>query len=286
MLALSLPATAWAQPHWVRVHDQRIPPGAVRGGHTATQELYVCRSHYRDGTHAGKVVAGRCHIGFGGKEISLDHYDVLVIGGAQGHWLPGHGSRVRYAVRGGHTSAGDLYVCRGYYKDGTHYGKEAGGRCLIGWGGSEVALSNYEVLSARLAHWAAAGPDRLPDGAVGGDKAGGWDLYVCRGRYRDGVHPGKYLDGRCYIGWGGQEIKLQNFEVLVIPGSVSWRKVRNRQVPPGCFKGGQAHGRSQCVCRGYYKDGVHVGKTWQGRCFIGWGGGEVALDDYEVMVVY
>jgi hypothetical protein len=32
-------------------------------------------------------------------------------------------------------------------------------------------------------------------------------LFVCRAQYRNGMHPGKLIDGRCNIGWGGREVE-------------------------------------------------------------------------------
>ena len=38
-------------------------------------------------------------------------------------------------------------------------------------------------------------------------------LYVCRGFYQDGVHPGKLWKSWCHIGWGGKEIFLKEIEI-------------------------------------------------------------------------
>lgn len=58
---------------------------------------------------------------------------------------------------------------------------------------------------------------RLPYDAIEGgiDQNGAIPLYICRARYVNGVHPGKLRSGHCHIGWGGDEIILKRFEVLV-----------------------------------------------------------------------
>jgi hypothetical protein len=38
----------------------------------------VCRIAYNGGVHTGKTVGTGCNIGWGGKEISRNAYDVLV----------------------------------------------------------------------------------------------------------------------------------------------------------------------------------------------------------------
>jgi len=72
---------------------------------------------------------------------------------------------------------------------------------------------------------AAAGPElswepwtgRVPRNAIEGgvDFNGTTPLYICRSRHVNGVHPGKLLNGQCHIGWGGKEVVLPRFEVLV-----------------------------------------------------------------------
>ena len=57
-----------------------LPPDAVIGGseYNGSRKLAVCRAAYQGGTHPGKVVAGKCNIGWGGKEIVLNAFEVLV----------------------------------------------------------------------------------------------------------------------------------------------------------------------------------------------------------------
>ena len=42
--------------------------------------LYVCRAPYKGGWHPGKIRAGfkGCNIGYGGREVTVGTYDVLV----------------------------------------------------------------------------------------------------------------------------------------------------------------------------------------------------------------
>ena len=51
---------------------------------------------------------------------------------------------------------------------------------------------------------------------IGGSEPGR-TLYVCRASYRGGMHPGKWIGGRCNIGYGGQEHGLAG-ELLVTHG--------------------------------------------------------------------
>jgi hypothetical protein len=63
--------------HWENSWGE-IPPNAVAGGFEDGHPLYLCHGSYEDGVHPGKIVAGNCNIGFGGSEIELHDYKVLV----------------------------------------------------------------------------------------------------------------------------------------------------------------------------------------------------------------
>ncbi|MCZ8182111.1 MAG: DUF3421 domain-containing protein [Beijerinckiaceae bacterium] len=47
------------------------------GGGSGTDRYRICRAPYRGGVHPGKVVAGRCNIGWGGREIVVDGFEAL-----------------------------------------------------------------------------------------------------------------------------------------------------------------------------------------------------------------
>ncbi|HEX2955939.1 MAG TPA: DM9 repeat-containing protein [Chitinispirillaceae bacterium] len=137
---------------WVPASNGTIPPGAVVGGHEPGRDLYVCRATYHDGVHPGKLVGNCCSIGWGGREITLPNYEVLVSSVPSSlQWVPAsNGAVPSNAVVGGHEPGRDLYVCRAAYHGGVHPGKLVGNCCNIGWGGREIMLLNYEVLVCAL----------------------------------------------------------------------------------------------------------------------------------------
>ena len=65
---------------------------------------------------------------------------------------------------------------------------------------------------------------------------------------------------------------------------VAWVKAVNGQIPKGAVEGGVVEGKTIYICRAYYSNGTHPGKTWENACNIGWGGKEVAVKDFEVLV--
>jgi len=112
--------------------------------------IFVCRANYNGGMHPGKVVAGNCNIGYGGNEIVLQHY-VVLMGPLtmRSLWVEGF-SPANRNFRAGVDSDGvtPLYVCRALYNGGLHPGKVVAGNCNITYGGREVVLHNFQVLQA------------------------------------------------------------------------------------------------------------------------------------------
>lgn len=116
------------------------------------------------------------------------------------------------AIIGGDNGDGRvLYICRAQHNGGWHPGKVHADMCHFGWGGKEIYVRTYQVL-AGYGVWRRPFGD-LNKAYIGGGS--GNDKYrICRAPHRGGVHPGKVVAGRCNIGWGGQEIVIDGYEVL------------------------------------------------------------------------
>lgn len=68
--------------HDVLVGDGRWRPngtaGAFAAGHENGARLTLCRAHFQDSMHAGKVIGGACNIGWGGEEKAIPKFEVFV----------------------------------------------------------------------------------------------------------------------------------------------------------------------------------------------------------------
>jgi len=154
LIALTSPGpsgTAAAQGANRFVWGTPTPPYNERwaAGHdTDGAPLYVCRASYNGGVHPGKVVAGKCNITYGGQEIPMERFAVLMGQLANPRlWAPGfspNNANFPAGVDSDRTTT--LYVCRASYNNGLHPGKVVAGKCNIGWGGQEIILTNFEVL--------------------------------------------------------------------------------------------------------------------------------------------
>lgn len=121
---------------------------SVAGGQEENlKTLYICRTYYQNGYHAGKVTqSGTCNIGYGGKEVTTSSFQYLNANSAEIVWVQSLGNR---AISAGTESGGERYVCRVKAHGGTHPGKVVGSTCNYGYGGKELRSSTYEALNTK-----------------------------------------------------------------------------------------------------------------------------------------
>lgn len=141
------------------------------------------------------------------------------------------------------------------------------------------------LVQAVQAGWVSASDGQVPrESVVSGHEANGTTLYLCRARYKGGLHPGKLRPAfkGCNIGWGGKEVTVRQYQTYVI-----WQSASNGFVPPGAIVAGREQdGNKLYVCRANLNGGVHSGKVRKAfrACNIGWGGKEMKINPYEVLV--
>lgn len=137
------------------------------------------------------------------------------------------------------------------------------------------------------------GPTAIQNGqkanAVLGGAQDSLQLYICRASLSDGVHPGKFFNNQCNIGWGKTEVvKTTDYQLLVNAQPSYSGYLSQSWVAPGTpstFVGGSVAAGPLRVCHGSYNGQWHPGKEWQGKCNIGYGGAEVATDNYQLLVL-
>ena len=136
--------------------------------------------------------------------------------------------------------------------------------------------------------WKKASGGAVPAGAKpNGREADGTPLWVARASHAGGIHPGKVrLEfGAANIPYGGLEVKESDYDVLMEEGC--WVKASGGRVPDGAVVAGfEADGKPLYVARAAYNGGIHQGKVRLefGAANIPWGGKEVKVADYEVLV--
>lgn len=146
-----------------------------------------------------------------------------------------------------------------------------------------VLLTTWALVAS--AGWEPASNGAIPVGSmVVGHESNGSQLYACRANHQGGMHPGKVRPefGACNIGWGGQEVAIKHYETFV-----QWKPDAHGGVPSAAVVGGhESNGAEIYICRGHYNGGLHAGKlraAFRG-CNIGWGGREVVVNPYEVLI--
>lgn len=146
---------------------------------------------------------------------------VLATGAAEAQvgWAIGQGNAIpRQAPAAGQEATGQaLYACVAPFNGSMQPGKTRPdfGGCNIPFGGREHVVSSYRVPMGGV--WRASSGGRVPANALpAGFEANGAPLYICRGRFNGGLHPGKIRPefGGCNIPWGGGEHVVRDYEVL------------------------------------------------------------------------
>lgn len=136
---------------WVPVKDGKFPANAIVAGGSAAVPIRICGNRMQDGqVHPGKEHRGNCYIPYGDKELKSPV--VAVLAGEGATWVAAKAGTPVPAgtVPSGGVAAGvPLHFCRAKLTDGqVHAGKEWRGRCYIGFGGKELQVEAYELLTA------------------------------------------------------------------------------------------------------------------------------------------
>ncbi|CAD7078239.1 unnamed protein product [Hermetia illucens] len=213
---------------WIPSSHGQVPPNAVSTGITKTGEpLYVGRGHYQGSLTPGKIhPSHHClYIPYGGAEISLQNYEVLVYAE---RWITSqiHQGLPPQAVVAGHDSDGaTIYVGKTHHAGDVIPGKVIPSKqaFYIAYGGQEVFKDHYEVLTGAGYVWVNTSSGHVPPNAVvGGKTASGEQLYIGRTHHAGSLTPGKIQPShQClYIPYGGQEMSFRQYEVLVKPGGL------------------------------------------------------------------
>jgi hypothetical protein len=141
-----------AQLDWI-AYQGSVPENSVNGGHENGNDFAVCRAFYNGATHPGKLLADKCNIGWGGKEIEMTSFEVLVNSGVPLTWATYNGSIPLGAVQAGDENGNALFVGQFTRPDGSvHTGKVLGkpGNYFFnfGYGGKEITeKSNFRILA-------------------------------------------------------------------------------------------------------------------------------------------
>ncbi|RDI42454.1 DUF3421 domain-containing protein [Aquicella lusitana] len=159
------------------------------------------------------------------------------------------------------------------------------GRVIAGREGTYFVPAHARRQHNRTPHWIdmMSGMPAPEDAVIGGIEPQN-TLYVCRGNYRGGIHPGKVVAGKCNISWGGDEISLSRYQILVSRSRLSWVSASHGYIPANAIQGGNEHGAPLYICQANYRGSMHPGKVVGQMCNIGWGGREIAIPYYNVLV--
>ncbi|CAG9579627.1 unnamed protein product [Danaus chrysippus] len=131
----------------------------------------------------------------------------------------------------------------------------------------------------------------IPMGALRvGTDANGNEMFAARARHKGDLQPATVIPAKntCYISYDGEEILIDQFEVLV-PAMFSWLASSRGKVPPGAVEAGfAANGEKLYFGRVTQKGCTIPGKIQQshGVCYYPFDGRERYSAKYECLVLF
>lgn len=284
--------------HWISssIHQGLVTGTAVYAGNDADgSPIYVGRAFHDGDQLPAKVIPSKqaCYVSHNGLEVFKPNFEFL--SGTGFTWISSSNGHVpENAVLAGNTVTGEpLYVGRAHHDGSLTPGKihRSHGCIYIPYGGQEHSILHYEVLVAQAkATWVGAsayGPIP-PNAIVAGNDSDGTTIYVGRCFHEGDQLPAKVMPSKqvAYISFNGQEIPKHSYEMLC-NGNVTWVQSGHGQVVHNAVPGGRTSGgETLYIGRGWHAGALTPGKVHpsHGSLYIPYGGGEVALKSYEILI--
>ncbi|KAM7345199.1 uncharacterized protein ACRADG_011595 [Cochliomyia hominivorax] len=209
---------------WCECENGHVPSTAVSSGNSSSGEpLYIGRGYHSNSLSVGKIHAshGCLYIPFGGLEISINQYEVL-LSENNDNWQTVQLGEIPYnAVLAGHDSDGSaIYVGRSWHEGQLIPSKVVPERneAYVCYDGAEIKKSNIELLCGNNYTWIPYNSENMPQNAVfTGRLVDGEPLFVGRAQHCNNFMPGLVSprDYCIFIPYGGREIRKNEFEILV-----------------------------------------------------------------------
>ncbi|PZC85670.1 hypothetical protein B5X24_HaOG215940 [Helicoverpa armigera] len=113
-----------------------------------------------------------------------------------------------------------IYIARAEHIRSVNPGKfvPSAGRAFIPWGGREHSTSRFEILCGYNAMWVKTRNNQIPHNAfIGGSEVMNRPVYISRAKVNGNLICGKAFAHHAYLPYRGKEIKIDSYEILVLP---------------------------------------------------------------------
>ncbi|CAO1428123.1 unnamed protein product [Diamesa hyperborea] len=210
--------------HWIGSGNGHAPAGAVLAGNDKSGEPhYIGRAH-----HSGSLTPGKIHqshgclyIGYGGHEVAIKQYEVLVAQKrlqwvhCEAYMPVPHGA----ILAGNDADGSPIFVGRAHHASDHLVAKVIPSKQIayVSYDGQEIPKHTFEVLCHGNVQWVHSSNGQVVYNAVPGGRTGSGEvLYIGRGHYGGAVTVGKIQQshGCLYIPYGGSEVSLRSYEIL------------------------------------------------------------------------
>jgi len=207
---------------WVPDSNGNVPEAAVKVGRAADGDyLYAGRGLYEGSVTLGKIHPshGCLYIPYGAEEVRLTEYEVLI---QPDKWIDATANTMPEGVlEGGRDADGDtIYVGRVFFEGDLLPAKiiPNKGGAYVCINGEEHKLESFQVLAGAGFMWSHCSDGNVVPGAIpAGNTNDGETLYIGRAEYNGSVSVGKVhpSHGCLYLPFGGEEVKIESYEILV-----------------------------------------------------------------------
>lgn len=209
------------------------------------------------------------------------------------------------ALQAGNEADGSpVYIIRAPFEGGLTPGKfiPKSKGAYVPWGGVENPVVNFELYVGKGRWVALSAGQRAPDNAVvGGQEADGTPLLLIRAPQGKALVPGKYnsATGQAYIPWGGNELEVKKYEILVVdrtppapapapaPTSPEWVPVdTSNNAAAAVAAGTSPDGTPSFLIRALFQGDIIPGKfnPKAKSAYVPWGGKENPVKSFELYV--
>jgi hypothetical protein len=284
---------------WADVKGGKVPASALSAGTANGVAMHFCRAKHEGKTPvAGKEWKGNCYYGYGGKEIKTTEFQVMgltKVAAAPGATAPAPTTAAaKPAVPAAAPAPGAATGAVAKAAGPAAAAPPAPTAAPVAPAKPSAPATPAPVAKPAPAAAAPAAADPLswskgavPANAVLAAGTKEQPMHICRLPMPDkNVHPGKAVNGNCYVGFGGKEIKvpLKDAEVLASSAPTGWADVKGGKVPANALKAGVVNGVAMHFCRAKHEGkALHAGKEYKGTCYYGYGGKEIKATEFQVM---
>lgn len=216
---------------------------------------------------------------------------------ADHNWVPSgiyQGVPANAVLAGNDADGSPMYVGRAHHNGDQLVAKVIPSKqaAYVAYNGQEVLKQQFDILVGEGFQWIGSGNGHVPDGAVAaGRTSSGEELFIGRAHHCGALTPGKIhkSHGCLYIPFGGSEVSVKSYEVLVAPPKAQWIRATAHNIPFNAIRGGHdSDGSEIFVGKAFHGGDIIPAKVIRSKnvAYVSYNGQEIAKHEFEVVICW